>query len=309
MANFEFNPTAKGIVFDIQRFSVHDGPGIRTLVFLKGCPLSCRWCSNPESQQEEPEIIFMPPKCIDCQKCQAVCSTGAIDFNLASRIWREKCNLCGRCTDVCNAEALSISGGEQTVAEVLAELKTDSIYYRRSGGGITLSGGEPLGQPGFAEELLKGCKAHGWHTAIETTGLTSERVLKRILPWVDLFLFDLKHMDTEKHREGVKVSNEIILQNARIIAQFGVPMIIRVPVIPQFNDNVGNIRATTEFALKLETVRELHLLPYHRLGQQKYAFLGREYPLEGLTPPSRNDMLRLKELVESYGLACSIGGH
>ena len=309
MLNVDFNSGTKGIVFDIQRFSVHDGPGIRTLIFLKGCPLSCRWCSNPESQQKEPEIIFMPQRCINCLKCQLICPKNAIDFNLTARVCRQKCDLCGRCVEICHSRALNISGSEQTVGEVLAEIKKDSNHYRRSAGGITLSGGEPLAQPDFAEELLKGCKANGWHTAIETSGYTNEKVLKRILLWTDLVLLDIKHMDSTKHREGTSVSNEVILKNAQVIALTGVSMIIRTPVIPGFNDNLDNIREIAQFALKLGIVRELHLLPYHRLGQQKYAYLGKEYLLEGLKPPSREDMAGLKKVVESYGLTCSIGGH
>ncbi len=308
MPTDELDLQAKGIVFDIQRFSVHDGPGIRTLVFLKGCPLRCPWCSNPESQRREQEIMFIARNCIGCKKCLNVCPSGAIDFDLPSRIRPEKCTLCGKCIEVCYAGALNTAGQEKTVETVLNELKKDNVYYRRSGGGITLSGGEPLAQADFAGQLLAGCKANGWHTTIETTGFTTEKVLKRVLPLVDLVLLDIKHMDDQKHKKYVGKSNKTVHRNARVIAGSGVQMIVRVPVIPGFNDDLINIRSTANFAHSLGTVNELHLLPYHRLGQGKYDYLGRQYPLEGITPPSRGNMERLKLLVESCGLRCSIGG-
>ncbi|MHB9095499.1 MAG: glycyl-radical enzyme activating protein [Eubacteriales bacterium] len=308
MPTYELDLQAKGIIFDIQRFSVHDGPGIRTLVFLKGCPLRCLWCSNPESQRREAEIMFIARNCIGCNKCLAVCPTGAIDFDLPSRVRTEKCNLCGKCIEVCYAAALNMAGQEKTVEMVLDELNKDNIYYRRSGGGITFSGGEPLAQPDFVEHLLAGCKAYGWHTTIETTGFTTEKVLKRVLPLTDLVLLDIKHMDDQKHKKHVGRSNKTVQRNARMVAGSGVPMIIRIPVIPQFNDDLINIRATASFAYSLGTVKELHLLPYHRLGQGKYGYLGREYPLEGIKPPKKSNLNRLKILVESFGLHCSIGG-
>ncbi len=308
MSAYGLDLQAKGIVFDIQRFSVHDGPGIRTLVFLKGCPLRCPWCSNPESQRLEREIMFIASNCIGCNKCLAVCPTGAIDLDLPSRVRREKCNLCGKCIEVCYAAALIMAGQEKTVEMILDELKKDNIYYRRSGGGITFSGGEPFIQQDFFEQLLAGCKANGWHTTIETTGFTTKKVLKRVLPLVDLVLMDIKHMNDQKHKKYVGRSNKTVLRNARLVAASGVQMIVRVPVIPQFNNDLINIRATANFAHSLGAVKELHLLPYHRLGQKKYGYLGRKYPFEGITPPTRSDMNRLKTVVESCGLRCSVGG-
>lgn len=308
MPTYVLDLQAKGVIFDIQRFSVHDGPGIRTLVFLKGCPLRCQWCSNPESQQRKQEIMFIARNCIDCKKCLTVCPADAIDFGLPSRIRQEKCTLCGKCIEVCYAEALNIAGQEKTVEMVLNELKKDNIYYRNSGGGITFSGGEPLFQQVFFEQLLIGCKSNGWHTTIETTGFTTEKVLKRVLPLVDLVLMDIKHMNDQKHKVYIGKSNKTALKNARIIAESGVPVIIRIPVIPEFNDDQINIRATADFVRSLGSIKELQLLPYHRLGQNKYEYLGRDYPLKEIKPPSRSHINRLKEVVEACGLHCSIGG-
>lgn len=308
MAMDESNLKTKGIVFDLQRFSLHDGPGIRTIVFLKGCPLACRWCSNPESQQRDPQLMFISNNCIGCKRCISVCSVGALDFSNPFPINYDKCRACGKCVRVCYSGALNMAGAAKTVEDVLAELKKDTVHYRRSGGGITLSGGESLVQAEFAEQLLKGCKANGWHTAIETTAFANEEALKRVLPWLDLVLLDIKHMDHNKHKEYTGQSNEIILRNARIIARSNVPTIIRVPVIPGFNDSVENIQAIANFACSLENVKEMHLLPYHRLGQNKYKYLNREYKAKDLTPLTDENVGPLKKVVENSGLICKIGG-
>lgn len=305
---FAYDIDTKGMIFNIQRFSVHDGPGIRTVVFLKGCHMNCPWCSNPESLRLEQEIMYYPANCIDCNKCLDVCPAGAIDFSVPSRVNRGKCNICGKCAGVCYANALVMAGQEKTVEEILEILKKDNIFYRNSGGGITISGGEPFVQYEFLEQLLKGCKANGWHNTIETTGHTTTKILKLILPLLDLVLMDVKHMNDEKHKEHVGVSNKNLLDNARVIAESGVSLIIRVPVIPGFNDDLMNINATAGFAVSLSNVKDLHLLPYHRLGQEKYGYLYREYQYEGLVPPARNDIEELKTIVETYGLCCSVGG-
>ncbi len=303
-----YDKHAKGMIFNIQRFSVHDGPGIRTVVFLKGCPLHCPWCSNPESQHPEQEIMFYPNNCIGCRKCLAVCEAGAIDFELPERVDRGKCINCGKCTELCYAESLVMAGQEKTVENVLKTLKKDNVFYRNSGGGITFSGGEPLTQHVFLEEMLKGCKANGWHNAVETTGYTTKKILGRILPLLDLVLLDIKHMQNEQHKKVIGVSNKKILENAEFIANSGTRVIIRVPVIPGYNDDPENIRATARFAVSLNGVSELHLLPYHRLGQEKYGYLYRAYPYAGIVPLTRTDVVTLKKNVESCGLHCSIGG-
>lgn len=308
MVNEMVDLKAKGIVFDIQKFSVHDGPGIRTIVFLKGCPLSCRWCSNPESQCREPQVMFVSKNCIGCGKCKEVCPVNAVNFELPYRIDQSKCIKCGKCVENCYANALEMSGTERTVGEVISELKKDNMYYRRSGGGITLSGGEALTQVDFIEELLKGCRANRWNTAVETAAFVNKDVLKRILPLLDLVMMDIKHMNSEKHREYIGQGNEIILENAKFIASSGTQLIIRVPVIPGFNDDKDNILKLSQFVVSLKNVREIHLLPYHRLGENKYGYLGYKYKMPPIDPPSNEDMKKLKNIVESFGLICKIGG-
>lgn len=308
MVNEMVDLKAKGIVFDIQKFSVHDGPGIRTIVFLKGCPLSCRWCSNPESQCREPQVMFVSKNCIGCGKCKEVCPVNAVNFELPYRIDQSKCIKCGKCVENCYANALEMSGTERTVEEVISELKKDNMYYRRSGGGITLSGGEALTQVDFIEELLKGCRANRWNTAVETAAFVNKDVLKRILPLLDLVMMDIKHMNSEKHREYIGQGNEIILENAKFIASSGTQLIIRVPVIPGFNDDQDNILKLSQFVVSLKNVREIHLLPYHRLGENKYSYLGYKYKMPPIDPPSNEDMKKLKDIVESFGLTCKIGG-
>jgi pyruvate formate lyase activating enzyme len=298
----------KGIVFDIQRFSVHDGPGIRTIVFMKGCPLRCLWCSNPESQHRETQLMYIKRNCIGCGRCTEACPSDALRLHPAFNVDYAKCDMCGKCTDVCYSEALSFSGQERTIDEIVHELGKDNIHYKRSGGGITLSGGEPLSQPEFAVELLKKCKAKGWHTAIETTAFTSPYVLDQVLPWLDLVLLDIKHTDNRKHQEFVGQSNEMILNNARYIGQFGIPMIIRVPVVPTFNDEINELKDIAVFAKSIKGVKEINLLPYHRLGENKYGYLNFDYRMKGIEPPTKEKMLSLKNIVEESGLTCKIGG-
>lgn len=300
--------SSKGIVFDIQRFSVHDGPGIRTLVFLKGCPLRCQWCSNPESQNKDKQIMFIEKNCIHCGKCVEACPQNAISFTPTFAIDDSKCDLCGKCVDVCYSKALNMTGDLKSVDEVMEVLKKDKLHYRRSGGGITLSGGEPLFQSEFAKDLLKECKAQGWHTAIETTAYTSKQTLTEVLPWIDLVLLDIKHTNDEKHMQYTTKSNKRILENAKYIGEFGVPINIRVPVIPGFNNEISEIEEISRFAKSINGVKEVHLLPYHRLGENKYNYLEYEYRLKGIQPPEREDMRILKETVEKIGMKCKIGG-
>ena len=254
-----------GRIFDIQRFSVHDGPGIRTIVFLKGCPLRCRWCCNPESQSYEFEEL----------------------------------TLAGKTRTV---------GRDVSVGEVLETVKRDRIYYRRSGGGLTLSGGEALFQADFAAALLEAAKQNGINTAIETTACAPFGKIEKLLPHLDYCLMDIKHMDSIKHKEFTKQPNELILENAERIAKSGVNLTIRTPVIPTFNDTEEEIGAIARFASRLPGVKEMHLLPYHRIGQDKYTGLGREYTLSHITPPENEKMEKLQKIVQSYGLVAKIGG-
>ena len=255
----------KGRIFNIQRFSIHDGPGIRSIVFFKGCYMRCAWCCNPESQSYE---------------IQSMQEDG-----------KEK-----------------IVGKDVTVAEILPELLSDLPFYRRSGGGITLSGGEILAQHEFARDLLRACKENGLHTAVESTAFAPFEKIREILPYLDLYLMDIKHMDSKKHQEYTGVGNELILENAKKIAQSGAELIIRTPVVPGFNDTAKEIKAISAFAASLPNVKEHHLLPYHRLGQDKYAGLGRNYALKEILPPSNEKMEYLLSVAQESGLKCQIGG-
>ncbi len=256
----------QGRIFNIQRFSIHDGPGIRTIVFFKGCYMRCAWCCNPESQEYKIQTL------IENGKQKTV-------------------------------------GKDVTVEELMPEILSDLPYYRRSGGGVTLSGGEILAQHEFARDLLRACKEAGLHTAVESTGNAEFSKIQEILPYLDLFLMDIKHMDSQKHKEYTGAGNELILQNARRIAQSGqTELIIRTPVVPTFNDTAEEIRAIAKFASTLDGVKQHHLLPYHRLGQDKYAGLGRKYALKDIQPPSQEKMEYLLTVAEESGLQCQIGG-
>jgi len=254
----------KGRVFDIQRFSVHDGPGIRTIVFLKGCFLRCKWCCNPESQEYKTELLTLNNK-------------------------------------------TKTVGRDVTVLEMIEEVEKDRSYYYRSGGGMTLSGGECLAQIDFARDLLRAAKERGINTAIESTSYRDYEEIKKVLPYIDTYLMDIKHMDSIKHKEWTTRENELILENARKLAKDAKKLIIRTPVIPGFNATKEEIGAIAKYAKEIG-VDEMHILPYHRLGKDKYYGLGRNYSLEGLEPPSKELMNELLEVVKSYGLKAQIGG-
>lgn len=297
----------EGVLFNIQRYSLHDGPGIRTIAFFKGCPLSCKWCSNPESQRPKPELIFKASDCVNCGKCADVCKAGAISRSNPHFIDRDKCIECGACVDVCPTGALEIKGKRMSVEQVLLELKKDENLFRRAGGGITLSGGEALAQPEFARELLKGCKEKGWHTAIETTGFATKQTIDEVFPFIDLALVDIKAINPSVHRKGTGVDNRAMLENILRIS-FITKVIVRVPVIPGFNDNEEEIQAIGEFAQLMSNVDTIHLLPYHNYGENKYSLLGRIYPMENTTSNPDEKIQQLKRKVESMGFACHIGG-
>lgn len=257
---------AKGRIFDIQKYSIHDGPGIRTIIFLKGCPLRCRWCCNPEGQRFETETML---------------------FNGEEKVM----------------------GQEVTVDDLLPIIAQDAFYYRRSGGGVTLSGGECLWQPDFAPHLLHACHDMGYNTAIETTGYQKWEIIEKYLEHLDYVLMDIKHMDSAKHKRFTGVSNELILENAyRIAASGKAELTIRTPVIPGFNDTPEEIHKIAEFAASLPGVKRHHLLPYHRLGEGKYEGLGRDYSLKGIEPMSNDRMKILLEAAKKSGLQCQIGG-
>ncbi len=293
------------MVFDIKRFAVHDGPGIRTTVFLKGCPLRCIWCHNPESMLHKPEIAFHPDKCIHCGRCLEVCP-----LDEGRKLDREFCTGCGACTEVCPSGARVLCGRELSVDEVMAEVVSDKPFYDNSGGGVTISGGEPLAQPAFACEILRSCRNESIHTVLDTTGCAEWDVLAEVASQADLVLYDLKCADPRQHYDLAGVSNEMILENARRLAETGKPMIVRIPVIPGYTDSDENIGNIGKFVSSLgDSVRYAELLSYNRLAETKYQQYGySDYKLMGLDPPGRTELLALAEILTSFGIWVCLGG-
>jgi len=298
-----------GQVFNIQRYSIHDGAGIRTLVFLKGCPLRCLWCSNPESQKREPEIGFIESRCTGVDICGApclsVCSKEALHLNAEGKavIDRDRCDVCGRCAEACKEAALKVVGQNMTVDEVMAEVEKDSAFYWRSGGGMTIGGGEPLAQPEFTAGLLEAAQKAYLHTALETCGHAPWSQLERVLRYVDLLQFDLKHMDPVRHRQLTGQSNGLVLRNLKKVRSIKAPddVIVRVPVVPGYTDDQNNIRETAGFLAGLG-FRHVELVPYHRLGVSKYGQYGLIYPLAECIPPDQTVLDELRAIVEELGL-------
>jgi len=271
-----------GITFNIQQFSVEDGPGIRTTVFMKGCPLCCAWCHNPEGLSAEPDLVWYDVRCIGACHCLQVCPENALALTPEGLcIDRQKCTNCGACAEACPAGALELIGKSWSVDGLLEQLLKDKVFYETSGGGITFSGGEPMQQTDFLAELLPRCKGAGLHVALDTCGGVAWERYERILPWVDLVLLDLKIMDAGRHRAATGISNELIVGNARQFAERGLPMWIRTPVIPGHTDDVENIRAIGRLIQEaLPTVQRWDLLAYTNLGRPKYHRLDRPYALE-----------------------------
>jgi pyruvate formate lyase activating enzyme len=295
-----------GTVFDIRKYSIHDGPGIRTAVFFKGCPLECHWCHNPEGRAYRPELIFRPLRCILCDDCLGVCPNQAVTRQGdAIRIDRRRCKVSGECAAACNAEALQVVGWEMSAQQVMTEVENDRVFYEQSGGGVTFTGGEPLAQPDFLEELLMACPERGIANAVDTSGYAPWAILDRIRPLVDLFLFDLKLMDDARHRQWTGVSNEIILSNLRQLSEAGQNVLVRIPIIPGVNDDEQNLRQSGEFLAALPNVPPVELLPYHNFAEVKYAGLGMEYSIPEIHAPTAERMMEIASVLREYGLEIS----
>ena len=319
-----------GLVFNIMRFALHDGPGIRTTVFLKGCPLRCWWCHNPESQSAEPEVVYFQERCIRCGECVRACELDALELVgegnesaadgagvLRGRgtagspgqlvLDTSRCDSCGDCADACPAGARQLAGRHMTVGEVLAEVAKDQVFFDQSGGGVTVSGGEPLMQAEFTEELLAACKARRLRTALDTCGLAHSSVLERVRPHVDLFLYDLKLMDAAAHLRYTGAKNDLILRNLALLAEAGSEVIVRMPVIPGVNDGEDNLDRLAGF-MTAHGLRDIDLLPYHRIASDKYRRLHLTWRMDGVEPPTADHVELLAARLRVAGLRVRIGG-
>ncbi len=301
---------AEGIIFDIKRYAVHDGPGIRATVFFKGCPLSCQWCHNPEGIEPLPEILLNQTRCaIDCRACISQCSRGALSkIGTAVYIDHEECDLCGKCVDSCMYDALLIAGEKVSARDVFVEVDKDLVFFDESNGGVTLSGGEPLLQMEFLDELLDVLRSRNIHITLDTSGYAPFEDLARVYDRVDLFLYDLKIMDEMDHEEYTGVSNAIILQNLRGLVSAGKPVEVRIPLINDVNENEPNIRQTVRYLNDLKKIQNVSLLPYHRGGCEKYIRLRKRERMKIFKPPSKDRISQIEHTFIEAGFKVRVGG-
>ena len=297
-----------GTVFNIQKYAIQDGPGIRTTVFLKGCPLNCWWCHNPESQSIQREILFSSDKCIGCGDCYKGCTSKATSSIHRERIKdNNQCSLCGKCAENCPTEAIEMVGKTMTVEDVMKEIEKDRVFYEESGGGVTFSGGEPLMQSEFLHEVLLRCREAEIHTALDTSGYSSWETLSKVSANVELFLYDIKHMNDQKHMALTGVSNRPILDNLKRLVAEGKRIWIRVPIIPGMNDDEQNMEEIGNLMDSLK-LKEIYLLPYHNIAMDKYRRLGKAYGLPDIQTPSDKYMNEIAQNLSAYGLKVRIGG-
>lgn len=302
----------KGKIFNIQRFSTEDGPGIRTTIFLKGCAMNCLWCANPESKSAATQLAYRETLCKRCGKCITACSFGAISLvqnntgKAALKINRDKCNICGGCVYACTAGAMHLYGRTVGSDEVLDIILKDKGYYTKSGGGVTASGGEALLQPDFVAEVFRQCQRMGIHTTLDTCGFFDPFAWDKVKEYVNLVLYDIKLMDEEKHKYYTGVDNDIILQNARTISESDVPMFIRIPLIPGVNDSKENLEQTADFVYRLDKTLHIDLLPYHNYGENKYKSLDERYTMSDVQKPSEEHMKWCQSIFTQRGLDCNI---
>lgn len=296
------------LITNIQKYSIHDGPGIRSTVFFKGCPLLCAWCHNPEDQIFSPELVWQADKCIGCGACVDICPERALKLESDGlSIDRERCVLCGTCAEACPSLALEMLGKRYTVEQLMAELDKDALFYDQSHGGVTLSGGEPLSQADFAVELLLACRKHGYHTAVDTSGYVPRSVLERVLPHTGLFLYDIKHLDDAQHQRYMGAPLGPVADNLRWLAAHGANIWPRLPIIPGINDGEEEMVAA-QVLLRDCGLTEVWLLPYHKMAEAKYARMHLPYALSGLPDASEERMDELARLWQQAGFKANIGG-
>jgi pyruvate formate lyase activating enzyme len=313
------NLEKRGVIFNIQKYSIHDGPGVRTIVFFKGCPLRCRWCSNPEGISSKYQVMTLEDRCISCGKCVEACPQGVHSLQLLSdgsvkhQVNRESiCIGCGQCEANCSQEAVRIAGREVTVKEVMDVIMQDSAFYWSSGGGVTLGGGEVTRQPDFAVAILKECKKQGIHTVIETCGYTEWNVMKELAKYVDLFLYDLKHIDSEEHRRLTGVNNERILKNMIGLFQIGANVTVRMPLITNMNDSREVLEKAIKFVeivSKDGNLQGIEILPYHKLGVSKYKQLGLKYSINEDFGYNRKQLEEIEEFLKKFNLPIRVVKH
>lgn len=299
----------KAVVTNIQKFSVHDGPGIRSIIFFKGCPLKCQWCANPENIDPKPQLMVHKSKCIRCGRCIDSCPRGAIVAGDETiHLLRDRCQNCGKCVRVCTSQARVLKGELLSAADAKRVVDKDVPFYKNSGGGITFSGGEPMLHPDFIVDLAKEYRELGLNSAVETCGCVPWENFEKVKSWIDLFLFDLKFMDSSKHKEFCGSGNELILSNLRKICQSN-RVIVRMPIIPGINDTEEDIERAAVFLKKIkEKIEAIHCLPYHNFGISKYEALDIDYKLSGVEIPKAEYMEYIKKMFELHGLSVQIGG-